>query len=164
MKKIDNRKQSNRGKKVKINKKEFEMLIKQLATQEDIANNFGCSRDTVQKFCQENYNGSFSTVYKRLTSESFRSIRRVLYEKAIGGDINAIKLLGTKNLELGEYNQEFQDEKLKEQKLKNKKIENENKILEKQLSGEMQMTPLHTLLVEVKENVKHIDKADDSDK
>ena len=72
--------------KKKIDKKQFEKLCALFCTEEDIANFFGCSIDTVNNWCKRTYkdeNGeemTFSDVYKKANSNGKVSLRRYQFE------------------------------------------------------------------------------------
>ena len=74
--------------KKEIDKKQFENLCALFCTEEDIANFFECSIDTVNNWCKRTYkdeNGkemTFSDVYKKKNSKGKVSLRRYQSELA----------------------------------------------------------------------------------
>lgn len=59
-----------------INQSEFEKLCSILCTQEEIANFFDCSTDTINRWCQKTYKETFAVAYKKLCVNGKISLRR----------------------------------------------------------------------------------------
>ena len=59
-----------------ISKTDFEKLCGLLCTEEDIANYFECSVDTIERWCKREYKETFADAYKRFSVRGKVSIRR----------------------------------------------------------------------------------------
>lgn len=74
--------------KIPINKKQFESLCALFCTEEDIADFFDCSVDTINRWCKETYkdeNGepmTFAEVYKKKKVKGKVSLRRYQFALA----------------------------------------------------------------------------------
>lgn len=63
-------------KKIEIDQKQFEGLCKIMCTKEEIAGWFGCSEDTVERWCKRTYGGNFAVIYKKYSANGRISLRR----------------------------------------------------------------------------------------
>lgn len=73
--------------KKEIDALEFEKLCALHCTLSDVAGWFNCSEDTVYRFCKENYNLTFAEAQRKHSAPAKVSLRRVMYEKAMGGNV-----------------------------------------------------------------------------
>lgn len=62
--------------KVNIDKEQFEKLCGLQCTEEEIADFFKCSIDTVLRWCKDTYNMTFADAYKKHSSAGKISLRR----------------------------------------------------------------------------------------
>lgn len=68
--------------KKEINKGQFEKLCAIFCTEEDIADFFDCSIDTIKRFCKATYNLSFAQTYKKYSAQGRCSLRRYQFNIA----------------------------------------------------------------------------------
>lgn len=68
--------------KKEINKGQFEKLCAIFCTEEDIADFFDCSIDTIKRFCKATYNLSFAQAYKKYSAQGRCSLRRYQFNIA----------------------------------------------------------------------------------
>ena len=81
--------------KKEIDLDEFEKLCRMQCTEEEIANFFDMTRDTLIERVKDNYEGqSFSTVYKQFADEGKISLRRAQFQKALSGNVAMLIWLG----------------------------------------------------------------------
>ena len=66
-----------------ISPEQFEELCKILCTEEEIADVFGCSIDTIERFCKRTYKDTFRGVYKHFSAQGKMSLRRAQYRNAV---------------------------------------------------------------------------------
>jgi hypothetical protein len=59
-----------------IDQKQFENLCGLQCTEEEIADFFDCSVDTISRWCKRTYDESFAEVYKKKSSKGKISLRR----------------------------------------------------------------------------------------
>ena len=59
-----------------IDQKQFENLCGLQCTEEEIADFFDCSVDTISRWCKRTYSESFAEVYKKKSSKGKISLRR----------------------------------------------------------------------------------------
>lgn len=59
-----------------IDRDQFEKLCGLLCTEDDIADFFDCSVDTIERFCKREYKTTFADIYKKLCMYGKLSIRR----------------------------------------------------------------------------------------
>lgn len=62
--------------KIEINKKQFEKLCEFQCTEQEIADFFNCSIDTINNYCKKNYDMTFSDTFKKKSSKGKVSLRR----------------------------------------------------------------------------------------
>jgi hypothetical protein len=107
---------SNTGRpKKEIDKKIFESLCEIQCTQEEICNVFDVSDKTLTRWCQENYDLSFSDIFKRKSAGGKTSLRRWQFDKAKQGNITMLIWLGKQYLgqrDKTEYTENIASEKL----------------------------------------------------
>ena len=65
-----------------IDKVEFEKLCSILCTEEEIANFFGCSHDTVDRWCMKTYKMHFQDIWKIKSTDGKCSLRRFQFKQA----------------------------------------------------------------------------------
>ena len=68
--------------KIKIDKEEFEKLCAMQCTEEEIANFFDCSIDTINNYCKETYSETFSDTFKKKSASGKISLRRSQFKIA----------------------------------------------------------------------------------
>lgn len=81
-----------------IDKQKFETLCAIFCTEEEIANIFDCSIDTVNNWCKRTYKATFSEVYKKKSSTGKMSLRRMQYKAAEAGNVSMLIWLGKQYL------------------------------------------------------------------
>ena len=67
---------------IPIDKKQFESLCGMLCTEEEIADFFGCSIDTINNWCKKTYEQTFSEMYKQKRTLGKASLRRSGFQMA----------------------------------------------------------------------------------
>ena len=93
------------GKKVfDCDREEFENLCKQHSTVTDIANHFGVSEDTIQRWCKRTYGKTFKEVYRRFQATGRISLRRWLWAAAERGNVPALIFLSKNELGMSDKN------------------------------------------------------------
>lgn len=75
-----------------VDKKKFEELCKIQCTEEEIANVFGVSIFTINRFCKQQYGKSFKKAYPILSAEGKTSLRRYQMRLAEKNAVMAIWL------------------------------------------------------------------------
>ena len=68
--------------KKEINQELFEKLCGIMCTEEEIADMFDCSVDTVNRFCKEAYECTFAEAYKKFSAAGKASLRRYQFKLA----------------------------------------------------------------------------------
>lgn len=68
--------------KIEIDKVKFERLCGIMCTLEEIAGIFGCSEDTIERWCKETYKTTFAEAFKRYSATGKSSLRRMQFELA----------------------------------------------------------------------------------
>lgn len=84
--------------KTAINKVEFEKLCAIQCTLEEIAGWFGCSHDTIERWCHKEYGDRFANVYAQKRSIGKTSIRRRQFQVAEKGNTSMLIWLGKQYL------------------------------------------------------------------
>lgn len=81
---MNEKKLSNKGGRPekKIDKNAFEKLCHIQCTQEEIADFFECSTDTLRRFCKKEYKKRFCEVYKKKRVGGKISLRRIQFKHA----------------------------------------------------------------------------------
>ena len=82
----------------KITKDVFEKLCGMWCTLIEIADFFGVSEDTVESWCKDTYNATFSDVYKKRSSQGNISLRRWQLKSAEKGNVTMQIWLGKQHL------------------------------------------------------------------
>lgn len=82
----------------KIDKSTFEKLCGMWCTLIEIADFFGVSEDTVERWCKETYEDTFAEVYKRRSSQGNISLRRWQLKSAEKGNVTMQIWLGKQHL------------------------------------------------------------------
>lgn len=81
--------------KKEIDLDDFEKLCRMQCTEQEIADFFDMTRDTLIERIKENYEGqSFSTVFIKFANEGKISLRRVQFQKALSGNVPMLIWLG----------------------------------------------------------------------
>jgi IS30 family transposase len=65
-----------------ISQQEFEKLCKLQCTQQEIADWFDCSPDTIERWCQREYNKRFAEVFAQNRGKGKISLRRMQWQLA----------------------------------------------------------------------------------
>lgn len=65
-----------------IDQKQFENLCGLQCTEEEVADFFDCSVDTVARWCKRTYKESFAEVYKKKSAKGKISLRRAQFKLA----------------------------------------------------------------------------------
>lgn len=79
---------------IEIDKKAFENLCKIQCTQEEIAEYFDCSPDTIDRWCKREYKENFAEVFKKKRKKGYTSLRRMQWKSAEKGNITMQIFLG----------------------------------------------------------------------
>lgn len=82
----------------KINKETFEKLCGMWCTLIEIADFFGVSEDTVENWCKDTYQMTFSDVHKKRSSQGNISLRRWQLKSAEKGNVTMQIWLGKQHL------------------------------------------------------------------
>lgn len=72
--------------KKEIEKKTFENLCGIFCTEEEIADVFECSIDTINRWCKETYGETFAETYKKKNAKGKVSLRRFQFKAAEKGN------------------------------------------------------------------------------
>ena len=72
---------------VQIDQEEFEKLCALHCTCIEIAEWFNCSVDTIERWCKRTYEENFAEVFKKKSSKGKISLRRKMFETAMGGNV-----------------------------------------------------------------------------
>lgn len=67
---------------IEIDKTQFEKLCSIMCTEEEVAGFFGCSVDTIERFCKREYEKTFAEIYKTFGSYGKISLRRTQFKLA----------------------------------------------------------------------------------
>lgn len=65
-----------------IDQEQFEKLCGIMCTEEEIAGFFGCSVDTIERWCKRTYKMTFADIYKEKCSRGKMTLRRYQWELA----------------------------------------------------------------------------------
>lgn len=68
--------------KIEVNQQQFERLCGIQCTEEEIASVFGCSVDTIERWCKETYKETFADAYKKHSGTGKASLRRTQFRLA----------------------------------------------------------------------------------
>ena len=86
-------------KRAKIVKEQFESMCAVQCTEEEIASIFGCSVDTLERWCKDTYNQKFADVFREKRQRGKASLRRRQWLKATEeGDTTMLIFLGKQYL------------------------------------------------------------------
>ena len=75
---------------IEIDKGQFENLCSLQCTKAEIAGWFGCSEDTIERWCKRTYNETFAATFAQKRSKGQISVRRALYQAATKGNTTAM--------------------------------------------------------------------------
>lgn len=67
---------------IEIDRREFEGLCGLLCTMSEIADWFGCSEDTIRRWCKRTYHRGFEAVFAEKSARGRMSLRRSQFELA----------------------------------------------------------------------------------
>ena len=84
---------------IKIDKKIFEGLCGIQCTEQEIADAFDCSVDTIERWCKREYKQRFAEVFAQKRSKGRVSLRRMQWKTAEKGDIRMLIWLGKQYLD-----------------------------------------------------------------
>lgn len=73
--------------KIKIDVNQFEKLCHLQCTLVEISEYFGCSEDTIYRWCKLHYGLTFAEIFKKKSSGGRISLRRSMFEAALKGNI-----------------------------------------------------------------------------
>lgn len=76
----------------RIDKDQFEKLCSILCTEKEIGGYFGCSHDTINRWCHQEYGKTFSEVWDEKSSFGKISLRRYQFKQAETNPVMAIWL------------------------------------------------------------------------
>ena len=68
--------------KIDIDKSQFEKLCSIQCTEREIASYFGCSVDTIERWCKREYKANFADIYEEKRSIGTISLRRTQFRMA----------------------------------------------------------------------------------
>ena len=83
---------------IKIDVEEFKKLCTMQATLEEIAGWFGCSEDTIERWCKRELKMCFADAFKRFSSSGKISLRRKQFQVAMDGNATMLIFLGKQHL------------------------------------------------------------------
>lgn len=95
---------------VQIDKNNFESLCAIFCTEEEIADFFDCSVDTISRWCQRTYGTTFADIYKRKSARGKISLRRLQYQSAQAGNVTMQIFLGKLYLDQRENEEKQQND------------------------------------------------------
>lgn len=75
---------------IEIDKGQFENLCSLQCTKAEIAGWFGCSEDTIERWCKRTYNETFAATFAQKRAKGQISVRRALYQAATKGNTTAM--------------------------------------------------------------------------
>lgn len=88
--------------KIEIDKTQFENLCKMQCTIKEVAGFFECSHDTIERFCKQTYEKTFSEIFDERRASGLISLRRNQFRLAENNAAMAIwlgkQLLGQKDI------------------------------------------------------------------
>ena len=82
---------------IEIDKEMFEKMCQFMCTEEDIADYFSCSVDTICNYCKKTYGKTFSEVYKTESSKGKMSLRNAMFRNAIRNNNSSVQIFLAKN-------------------------------------------------------------------
>lgn len=83
---------------IEIDKDQFEKLCGIQCTEEEVACFFGCSVDTVERWCKREYGMRFADVFKEKRKKGKVSLRRLQWQSAERGNVSMLIWLGKQYL------------------------------------------------------------------
>ena len=83
---------------IEISQDEFEKLCVMQCTKSDIANWFGCSEDTIERWCKRTYGETFAVVFAQKREKGKVSLRRMQWKSAEAGNVTMQIFLGKQYL------------------------------------------------------------------
>ncbi len=84
-------------KKIEIDERQLESLMRLSPNLEDTANFFNCSADTIERFIKDKYQCKFAEFRDKKAVQTRMSIKRKMIEKALSGD-NTMLIWLSKNM------------------------------------------------------------------
>ena len=93
-----------------IDKDTFEKLCALFCTEDDIADFFECSVDTISRWCQRTYHTTFADIYRKKRAKGKVSLRRMQFESAQKGNATMQIWLGRNYLGQSERQEAEQQE------------------------------------------------------
>lgn len=75
---------------IELDKAQFENLCSLQCTKQEIAGWFGCSEDTIERWCKRTYGETFAVTFAQKRSKGQISVRRALYQAATKGNTTAM--------------------------------------------------------------------------
>lgn len=84
--------------KIEIDSDDFEKLCGMHCTAAEIAGFFGCSVDTIERWCKRTYKMGFADCFKRFSAPGKISLRRKQYHVAMDGNVSMLIFLGKQYL------------------------------------------------------------------
>ena len=75
---------------IEIDKKRFEELCASQATLEDIASDFGCSEDTIERWVKREYKKPFADIFPLKRKKGLNSLRARMYQIAMDGNVTML--------------------------------------------------------------------------
>lgn len=84
--------------KIDISKSDFEKLCAIWCTLRECAGYFGCSEDTIERWCKRTYKLGFADIYEQKAATGTVSIRRKQFELAQKGNVALLIWLGKQKL------------------------------------------------------------------
>lgn len=98
---------------IEISQTDFEKLCGINCTLEEIAGWFKCSVDTIERWSTRTYGVNFAEVYKKHSSQGKISLRRKMFETAIGGNVTMMIWLSKQHLGMSDKVEQKQNLEVK---------------------------------------------------
>jgi hypothetical protein len=83
---------------IEIDQFRFEELCARFSTLNDIAGEFRCSVDTIERWCVRTYDENFADVFKKKSAPGRNSLRSKQYDLAMSGNPTMLIWLGKQHL------------------------------------------------------------------
>lgn len=94
---------------VEIDSRVFEQMCGIWAKEEEIANYFNCSVDSLENWCNEFYGKGFSESYKKFSAKGIISLRQAQLKTAVNGNSTMQIWLGKQHLGQKEHPEDMAD-------------------------------------------------------
>lgn len=94
---------------IEISQIEFEKLCGLNCTLEEISGWFKCSEDTIERWAKRTYLANFADVYKKHASGGKISLRRKMFEVALGGNVGMLIWLSKQHLGMSDKVEQKQE-------------------------------------------------------